>query len=129
MAAANAEAAVFVAQHASRRLIGFAEASLRRDDVIGCDTTPVAYLEGLSVDPSFRRMGVARALVAKVADWGAALGRHEAETADGVDGNSSERVGQGPTQITAQPVRPEALGSSTLNNMGPGSIKPGDDGM
>ena len=50
-------------------LLGFAEATLRHDYVNGCDTSPVAFLEGLYVAPQHRRRGVARALVDAVAAW------------------------------------------------------------
>ena len=51
-------------------LIGFAEASVRRDYVNGCETSPVAFLEGIYVVPANRRQGVANALIAYVEDWG-----------------------------------------------------------
>ena len=50
-------------------MIGFAEAALRHDYVNGCETSPVAFLEGLYVAPEHRRRGVARALVAAVEAW------------------------------------------------------------
>lgn len=56
---------------------GFAEASIRHDYVNGCDTSPAAFLEGIYVDPAHRRRGVARALCAAVAAWGAAAGCSE----------------------------------------------------
>ncbi|CAM5764451.1 aminoglycoside N(6')-acetyltransferase type 1 [Labrys miyagiensis] len=48
---------------------GFAEASLRRDHVNGCETSPVGFLEGIYVEPGWRRCGVARALVEAVRRW------------------------------------------------------------
>jgi aminoglycoside 6'-N-acetyltransferase I len=57
--------------------VGFAEASIRRDFVNGCDSSPVAFLEGLYVDPAHRRRGIARALCAAVAHWGKAKGCRE----------------------------------------------------
>ena len=57
--------------------IGFAEASIRRDPVNGCETSPVGFLEGLFVTPAQRRHGIARALVDAVADWTRAQGLHE----------------------------------------------------
>lgn len=54
--------------------IGFAEASLRHDYVSGTSSSPVAFLEGIYVRPSWRRHGVARALVAEVMDWGRSQG-------------------------------------------------------
>ncbi len=59
------------------RVVGFAEAAIRHDYVNGCDTSPVAFLEGLFVDPEYRNRGAARALVAAVADWGRAQGCSE----------------------------------------------------
>jgi aminoglycoside 6'-N-acetyltransferase I len=51
---------------------GFAEASIRRSYVNGCDTMPgdpVAFLEGIYVKLAYRRRGIARALCERVADW------------------------------------------------------------
>ncbi|WP_244640259.1 aminoglycoside 6'-N-acetyltransferase [Devosia pacifica] len=48
---------------------GFAEVSLRHDYVNGCDTTPVAFLEGIYVAPEARGRGAARALVAAAEAW------------------------------------------------------------
>ncbi|MEZ0244413.1 MAG: aminoglycoside 6'-N-acetyltransferase [Sphingomonas sp.] len=53
---------------------GFAEGSLRRDYVNGCETSPVAFLEGIYVVPAHRNKGVAEALVERVAEWGRAIG-------------------------------------------------------
>jgi aminoglycoside 6'-N-acetyltransferase I len=58
----------FIAREAERA-IGFAEASLRRDYVNGCETSPVGFLEGIYVEPDCRRQGVARALVEAVKRW------------------------------------------------------------
>lgn len=49
---------------------GFAEGSLRRDYVNGCETSPVAFLEGIYVAPAHRDKGIAVALVERVAEWG-----------------------------------------------------------
>lgn len=51
------------------RAIGFAEASLRHDYVNGCNSSPVAFLEGIYVRPEQRRMGFAKQLVAAVEAW------------------------------------------------------------
>lgn len=58
-------------------LAGFAEASLRRDYVNGCATSPVAFVEGLYVVPQNRRQGVARALVAGIEEWARRQGLSE----------------------------------------------------
>ncbi len=49
--------------------VGFAQCQLRRDYVEGTGTSPVGYLEGIFVEPSCRRQGVARALAAACEDW------------------------------------------------------------
>lgn len=50
------------------RPIGFAEASTR-PYANGCESRPVAFLEGLWVHPKFRRSGIGRALVAEICAW------------------------------------------------------------
>src|SRR5580704_7977403 len=51
-------AIVFLARARGGATIGFAEATLRRDYVNGCATSPVVFLEGLYVSPGWRRRGV-----------------------------------------------------------------------
>jgi aminoglycoside 6'-N-acetyltransferase I len=65
----RSRAVAFLARTPSRLAVGFAEATLRRDYVNGCTTSPVAFLEGIYVRPAFRRRGVARLLCAAVTDW------------------------------------------------------------
>ncbi|HEX8300510.1 aminoglycoside 6'-N-acetyltransferase [Sphingomonas sp.] len=66
-----------VARTDSGQIAGFAEASIRRDYVNGCETSPVAFLEGIYVAAGYRRQGVARALAERVADWGRSRGCRE----------------------------------------------------
>src|SRR5437868_306915 len=47
---------------------GFAEGSLRRDYVNGCETSPVTFLEGIYVVPAHRNKQVAQKLVERVAE-------------------------------------------------------------
>jgi aminoglycoside 6'-N-acetyltransferase I len=54
--------------------VGFAEARLRTDYVNGCDTSPVAFLEGIYVHPAWRRRGIARRLCQRVEEWATGLG-------------------------------------------------------
>lgn len=56
---------------------GFAEVALRIDYVNGCETSPVAFLEGIFVTPSHRRRGVAQALVTAVERWAMSRGCSE----------------------------------------------------
>ena len=65
---------VRVALDANGAALGFVEASKRVDYVNGTNSSPVAFLEGLYVEPPSRRMGVARALVASVEAWALAEG-------------------------------------------------------
>ncbi|WP_298173261.1 aminoglycoside 6'-N-acetyltransferase [Novosphingobium sp.] len=58
-------------------VVGFAEASIRHEYVNGCEDSPVLFLEGICVAPEARRQGLARRLVAAVADWGRAQGCRE----------------------------------------------------
>ena len=57
--------------------VGFAEASVRFDYVNGATSSPVAFLEGLYVEPTWRRKGVARRLVDEVERWAAGQGCRE----------------------------------------------------
>ena len=58
-------------------VIGFTEAAIRRDYVNGCETSPVAFVEGIYVSPGQRRRGVARAMIAAVEDWARRQGLSE----------------------------------------------------
>lgn len=68
---------VLLARDESGAALGFIEASIRNDYVNGTESSPVAFIEGLYVEPPHRRRGVARALVAEIAAWGSALGCSE----------------------------------------------------
>jgi aminoglycoside 6'-N-acetyltransferase I len=63
--------------HEADVVVGFAEASLRHDYVNGCETSPVAFIEGIYVVPERRRQGVANALIAAVEQWARDQGLHE----------------------------------------------------
>jgi aminoglycoside 6'-N-acetyltransferase I len=69
--------AAFIALSDAGQPVGFAEAALRRDYVEGCETSPVAFLEGIYVEPGERNRGIARALADAVAAWGQAKGCSE----------------------------------------------------
>jgi aminoglycoside 6'-N-acetyltransferase I len=55
------------------RAVGFAEVSVRTDYVNGCETSAVVFLEGIYVEPDYRRRGIARALIERVQAWGRTL--------------------------------------------------------
>lgn len=71
------------------RVVGFAEAALRRDYVNGCETSPVIFLEGIYVRPAVRRSGVAKALTDAVAAWGRAEGCTEFASDAEIDNTDS----------------------------------------
>ena len=81
-----------IARNDTGDAVGFAEASLRRDYVNGCDTSPVAFLEGIYVAPAARERGVARALVAAVQDWARDQGCTELASDAAIDNTGSLRM-------------------------------------
>ena len=62
------ESAVF-AEKRDGSLIGVALCCLRHDYVEGCETSPVGYLEGVSVKEAYRKQGVAKRLVEECEQW------------------------------------------------------------
>jgi aminoglycoside 6'-N-acetyltransferase I len=65
---ARADAAVMVAERSPTRLCGFAEVGARLY-ADGCDTSPVAYLEGWYVDTDARLRGIGADLIRAVEEW------------------------------------------------------------
>lgn len=49
--------------------IGFAQCQLRHDYVEGTETSPVGYLEGVYIEPDFRKLGYGKALIRACEDW------------------------------------------------------------
>jgi len=74
------------------RPVGFVEASLRVDYVNGTDSSPVTFIEGVYVDPSHRRHGVARALLAPVRAWALAQGCTELASDAAIDNHASHAL-------------------------------------
>ncbi len=63
------ESCVLLAIAPEGEAIGFAEAKLRRDYVNGTESSPVGFLEGWYVAPTWRGEGVGRALIGAVEAW------------------------------------------------------------
>lgn len=82
----------FLARDAGAAVVGFAEASVRRDYVNGCETSPVAFLEGIYVRPDWRRRGVARLLIRSVEEWAMVLGCSELASDAGIRNQVSQRM-------------------------------------
>ena len=66
-------ATVYIAREGDT-VIGFAEATMRRDYVNGCSTSPVGFLEGLFVEKTYRGRGIARLLNDALEQWAAGFG-------------------------------------------------------
>ena len=62
------ESAVF-AETRDGQYVGIALCCLRHDYVEGCETSPVGYLEGVSVHEAYRHQGVAKKLVSECEQW------------------------------------------------------------
>lgn len=92
MLADPANLANFIARTADGTAVGLAEAALRHDYVNGCQTSPVAFLEGIYVTPDHRRRGVAGRLVAAVEDWARARGCSEFASDAALDNIDSHRM-------------------------------------
>ena len=70
------ESAVFTEKR-DAEYIGAALCCLRHDYVEGCETSPVGYLECVSVKESYRKQGVAKRLVEECEQWAGEKGCHE----------------------------------------------------
>lgn len=57
--------------------VGIALCSLRNDYVEGCESSPVGYLEGISIDKKYRMKGIAASLVLKCEEWAKSKGCKE----------------------------------------------------
>ncbi len=77
------------------RGVGFAEVSLRTDYVNGCDSSPVAFLEGIYVKTEFRRRGVARLLCQAAERWGRSKGCTEMASDALADNTLGHRMHRG----------------------------------
>ena len=88
---ARPDATVLVAVRPDGRLAGFAEVA-ERPYADGCDTSPVAYLEGWWVDADVRRAGVGAALVRAAEAWGRARGRAELASDVLLDNEASQQA-------------------------------------
>ena len=80
--------AVFVADRGDGTLAGFVEIG-SRNYAEGCETTPVAYLEGWYVEPDARQAGVGRLLAEAAETWATANGYREIASDTKLDNESS----------------------------------------
>lgn len=73
----STERCVFIAFLPDKTAIGFCECALRHDYVEGSSGSPTAFLEGIFVTESFRKLGVANSLIGHVEKWAYRYGCHE----------------------------------------------------
>ena len=89
---ARKDATVIVAQRkAAPGLCGFAEVG-ERSIADGCESTPVAYLEGWYVDADVRRQGIGAALIRVVEAWARERGYRELGSDAVLDNTISHRA-------------------------------------
>lgn len=62
-------ARIEVALDSTEKAIGFAMFTIRSDYVEGAEKTPTGYLEGIYVEPEFRKLGVAKRFVQIGEEW------------------------------------------------------------
>lgn len=74
--ATRSDAATLLAESAEDGVIGFAEVGVRLY-ADGCDTSPVAFLEGWYVEAAYRGNDVGRRLVQAAAEWAKQSGLQE----------------------------------------------------
>jgi aminoglycoside 6'-N-acetyltransferase I len=88
---ARADAVTLVAERAAGALCGFAEVGARAF-ADGCDTQPVAYLEGWYVDADVRHHGIGAALLSRVEAWARKRGYRELASDTELGNRVSRRV-------------------------------------
>ncbi|KAA1193863.1 aminoglycoside 6'-N-acetyltransferase [Photorhabdus heterorhabditis] len=82
----------FMIQSGTGDFCGFAEASLRFEYVNGCNSSPVAYLEGIYITPEFRRKGLATQLVTHINRWANAHGCTEMASDTDINNQQSQNL-------------------------------------
>ena len=88
---ARADAVTLVAERAAGALCGFAEVGARAF-ADGCDTQPVAYLEGWYVDADVRHHGIGAALLSRVEAWARERGYRELASDTELDNRASQHA-------------------------------------
>lgn len=81
-----------IARDGDGRAVGMAEASLRHDYVNGCDSSPVAFLEGIYVVDAHRRQGIAGQMVKAAELWAEAQGCLELASDTDIDNTQSQAL-------------------------------------
>jgi aminoglycoside 6'-N-acetyltransferase I len=72
--------------------VAFVEATIRVDNVNGCSTSPVAFLEGIYVQSDWRRRGAARLLCRAVEAWARSRGCTELASDTEIENETSQTM-------------------------------------
>ena len=86
---ATADAWGFMAQAPDGGAAGFAEMAIRQY-ANGCDSAPVAFLEGVWVEPQYRRRGIGTRLIAHAEAFAATRGFRELGSDTQIDNAASQ---------------------------------------
>lgn len=70
--------------------IAFLSLSIRLDYVEGCNSSPVAYLEGIYVKPNYQRQGIAKVLIDFAKNWALEKGLNELASDCELNNHNSE---------------------------------------
>lgn len=73
----SSETSAVFAEIINGEYVGVALCCLRHDYVEGCETCPVGYLEGVSIQEEYRHQGIARKLVSECEQWAREKGCYE----------------------------------------------------
>ena len=65
----SSENSAVFAEIVDGKYAGVALCGLRHDYVEGCESSPVGYLEGVSIQEEYRHQGIARKLVSECEQW------------------------------------------------------------
>lgn len=82
----------FMARGLDGAFVGFAEVALRHDYVNGCESSPVAFLEGIYTVECARRQGWAAHLIAQVQEWAKQQGCSELASDTDIANLDSQRL-------------------------------------
>jgi len=88
---ARTDAATLIAERTANQACGFAEVGAR-PFADGCDTQPVAYLEGWYVDADARRRGIGAALLRGVEAWARGRGYRELASDTELSNSASQQA-------------------------------------
>lgn len=91
---ASAKHISFVLLNDQQYMIAFVDAAIRDDYVNGCQSSPVAYIEGIYVEPQWRLKKCAKKLIRAIEQWGKANDCREIASDAALENISSQKMHQ-----------------------------------